>query len=235
MQMSRTQIIAHDALPAALLRAHGHTFSALATDEKSLQECGPFSWRRKALGRKPGTLQSKLGLISLVVLPTKVPHMGILHKSEPICARQLGNMHFAIGSRAGARASIARGSCIGRVMQHAQDLMMLKLCPPNLTQMRTAPNPPGKEETGLSKVANWCARRARMLKAVKDFLNASLYLPMGVKHNPLAFGVTPSHGQGKFEGSTPGCVEKTPEASGRAAQKAQPHSGCPSSRATADP
>src|SRR5262249_41986482 len=139
-----------------------------------------------------------------------VPHMGILHKNEPFGARHIGNMHLAIGSLGGARASIDIGSCIGRVMQHAQDIMMLYLCPHNLSQMRTAPNPPRKEQMGLSKVANCCARRSSMLKAVKDFLNGSLYLHIGVKHNRIAFGVTQSNGQGKFEGSTPGFVENTP-------------------------
>ena len=44
---------------------------------------GLVRWWRKALGSVGLAIQCKLRLISLVILPSNVPHMGILHKSEP--------------------------------------------------------------------------------------------------------------------------------------------------------
>src|SRR5215831_8208464 len=92
-------------------------------------------------------------------------------------------------------------------MQHAQDIMMLNLCPHKLSEMRTAPDAPGKEQMGLSKMAHRCTRRLRVLKAVKDLPNGRLHLHIGVQGNRLTFGVTQANWQDQFECSTLGFVE----------------------------
>src|SRR5205085_7460634 len=81
---ARTQIIGHNALTAALMIAHAHALSTLAADDEPLQECGPLSWRREALGCIGLTIHCQLRLISFVILPTNVPHMRILHKGKPL-------------------------------------------------------------------------------------------------------------------------------------------------------
>src|SRR5207248_4374181 len=86
----------------------------------------------------------------------------------------------------------------------------LDLSPHNFAVMRTAPDPPRKEEVFLAKVANGRKSRSGVLKAVKDLANGGLHLYIGVKHNRVAFGVTQPDGQSKFEGSTPCFIENTP-------------------------
>src|SRR5450755_4536208 len=119
-------------------------------------------------------------------------------------------MHLSISGlcRAGAPKDV--GSCIGWMVQHSQHIMVLDLSPHNFTLMRSAPNPPRKEQMLLVKVANGRKSRSGVLKAVKDLANGGLYLYIGVKNNGLAFGVTQPHGQGQFEGSPSGFVENSP-------------------------
>src|SRR5437868_1713370 len=119
-------------------------------------------------------------------------------------------MHLAIGSLAGMCSSIDISSCISWVVQHPQHIMMLDLSPHNLSLMWTTPDPPGKEQMLLVKVANRRTGRSGVLKAVKDLPNGGLHLHIGVKHNRVAFGVTQSNRQDQFEGSTPCFVEDPP-------------------------
>ena len=49
--------------------------------------------------------------------------------------------------------------------------------------------------------------RSGVLKAVKDLAHGGLHLHIGVKHNRIVFGVTQSHGQDQFKGSTPCFVD----------------------------
>src|SRR5436189_3680639 len=60
------------------------------------QECRSFTRRREALGSISLAIQCELCLISLIVLPSNVPHMSILHKSKPFRARHVLNMDFSI-------------------------------------------------------------------------------------------------------------------------------------------
>src|SRR6266496_3931219 len=80
--------------------------------------------------------------------------------------------------------------------------MMLDLSPHNFSLMRSTSNPPRKEQLFLVKVTNGRKGRSSMLKAVKDFPNGGLHLHIRVKNNGVTFGVTQSHGQDEFEGST---------------------------------
>lgn len=116
-------------------------------------------------------------------------------------------MHLAISRlrRAGAPKDV--GSCIGRMVQHSQYIMMLDLSPDKFSLMRPAANAPGKKQMLLVKVADGRKSRSGVLKAAKDLANGGLYLHIGVKHNPIVFGVTQSHGQDQFKGSTPCFVE----------------------------
>src|SRR5712691_3466382 len=116
-------------------------------------------------------------------------------------------MHLAISGFRGTCASKDVGSCIGWVVQHPQYIMVFYLSPHNFSLMRPAPNPPGKEQTFLVKVANGRKSRSGVPKAVKDLLNGGLHLPIGVKNNGVAFGVTQPNGQNKLEGSTSCFVE----------------------------
>src|SRR5260370_1291312 len=85
--------------------------------------------------------------------------------------------------------------------------MVLQLSPHNFSLMRPAANPPRKEQVLLMKVADGRKSRAGVLKTAKDLANGGLHLQMGVKNNPVAFGVTQTNRQGKFEGSPPRFVE----------------------------
>jgi hypothetical protein len=72
-------------------------------------------------------------------------------------------MNFSIGGLCRARTSKNRGSCIGRVVQHPQHIMVLDLSPHNFSLMRPAPHPPRKEQMLLVKVANGRASRSGVL------------------------------------------------------------------------
>src|SRR5207302_3415456 len=102
--------------------------------------------------------------------------MRILHKSDPFGARHISNMHLAIGRLAGMCSSIDIGSCISWVVQHPQHIMMLDLSPHNLSVMWTTPDPPGKEQMLLVKVAHRRTGRSGVLKACKDLPNGGLHL-----------------------------------------------------------
>jgi hypothetical protein len=88
--------------------------------------------------------------------------------------------------------------------------MVFDLSPHHFSLMRPTPNPPRKEQVVLVKVAHGRKSRSRMLKAAKDLPNGGLHLHIGVKNNGVGFGVTQSHGQDEFEGSTPCLVEDSP-------------------------
>jgi hypothetical protein len=100
--------------------------------------------------------------------------------------------------------------------------------------MGPAPDPPGKEQMFLVKVANGRKSRSGVLKAVKDLPNGGLHLHIGVKNNRVAFGVTQPNGQGKFEGSTPGFVEDPLLQTGTQHKKLSLRHGSLSTRATDD-
>src|SRR5260221_12044492 len=88
--------------------------------------------------------------------------------------------------------------------------MVLYLSPHQFSLMRSAPDPPRKEQMFLVKVANGRKSRSSVLKTVKDLPNGGLHLHIGVKNNGVAFGVRQPNGQGKFEGSTPCEVSDPP-------------------------
>src|SRR5207302_10881697 len=101
-------------------------------------------------------------------------------KSEPFGARHIGNMNFSIGGLCRARTSKNIGSCIGRVVQHPQHIMVLDLSPHNFSLMRPAPHPPRKKQMLLVKVANRRKSRSGVFKAVKDLPNGGLHAaPLG--------------------------------------------------------
>ena len=95
-------------------------------------------------------------------------------------------MNLSISGLCRARASKDVGSRIGWVVQNPQHIMMLDLSPHNFSLMRPAPNPPGKEQMFLVKVANGRKSRSGVLKAVKDLANGGLHLHIGVKNNGVA-------------------------------------------------
>jgi hypothetical protein len=92
--------------------------------------------------------------------------------------------------------------------------MVFYLSPHNFSLMRPTPNPPRKEQMFLVKVAHGCKSRSGVPKAVKDLANGGLHLQIRVKNNGVAFGVTQSHGQDEFEGSTSCLVEDPPVQTG---------------------
>src|SRR5260221_14538813 len=88
--------------------------------------------------------------------------------------------------------------------------MMLDLSPHQFSLMWPAPDAPGKEQLVRAKVTHGRESRSGVLKAVKDLPNGGLPLHIGVKHNGIAFGVSQSNGQDKFEGATACFVEDAP-------------------------
>jgi hypothetical protein len=72
------------------------------------------------------------------------------------------------------------------MVQHPQHIMVLYLSPHKFSVMRTAPDPPWKEEVFLAKVAHRRKSRSGVLKAVKDLSNGGLHLLIGVKSNRVA-------------------------------------------------
>ena len=157
--------------------------------------------------------------------------MRILHKSNPLGARQILNVHLAIGGSGDVGASKDIGACVGWLVQHPQHIMMLELSPGELSLMGATADPPWKEQMLLTKMANRCASRSGLLKAAKDGTNSRLDLQVRIQDNGIRLSVTQSNGQGEFESSTPRFVQDTSEACVLAGQKVQLPTWFPSTRA----
>src|SRR5438876_8838082 len=120
--------------------------------------------------------------------------MGIFHKSNPLRARLISCMNLSINCFSRTCSPEDIGSCIGRLVQHTQHIMMLDFSPHNLSLMRSATNPPRKEQPFLVKMANGRKCRASLLKAAKDFVNARLREQIWVKDNNFILGVAQPNG-----------------------------------------
>src|SRR5215510_13179593 len=119
-------------------------------------------------------------------------------------------MHLSISRLRRAGTPVDIGSCIGRVVQHPQDIMVLDLSPHKFSLMWSTPDSPWKEQTVLAKVAHRRKSRSGVRKACKDLPHGGLHLRIGVKHNGVAFSVRQPNRQDDFEGSPPGFVEDPP-------------------------
>src|SRR6266700_3386999 len=184
-----TEVIGNDAFSPTLVIAYGHAFSTFAADDEPLYERRPFPWRRKALGSIGLTIHGQLRLISLILLPRNVPHLGIFYKSNPFGAREIGNMDLSIGCFGRTCSPEDISSCIGWLVQHTQHIMVLDFSPRNLSLMRSVTNPPRKEHLFLVKMANGRECRTGMLKAAKDLTNARLHQQIWIKNNDFVLGV----------------------------------------------
>jgi hypothetical protein len=187
--------------------AYRHAFSTSATDEKPLQERWSFPWWGESLRSIGLTIHGKLSLISLIVFPCNISHMGIVNKRNPFSTGLVGNVDFSIGRLGQACSPIGIRSRIGWLVQNSQHIVVLDFSPHDFPLMWPAPYPPRKEQVFLVKVANRREGRSGVLKKAKDLANGSLHLEIGIKDNHVTVGVTKTDGYGKVEGSTPCFVE----------------------------
>ena len=81
------------------------------------------------------------------------------------------------------------GTCIGRLMQDSQYIVVLNWSPGEFSLMGPMSDSAWKEEVMLVKVAHRRKSGASVLEGEKNFPESSLYLQIGIKHNCVGFSV----------------------------------------------
>ncbi len=106
------------------------------------------------------TVHGQVLLVPLVLLPGNVAVMGIVAYDRPLVTGNLANVELAIYGFRGARAPKNIRAGVGRVMQEAQDIMVLQRAPGYLAAVAATTQPVGKRKLLLAEVASRRVGRA---------------------------------------------------------------------------
>ena len=87
-----------------------------------------------------------------------VANVSILYEHDPFSTRDVLNMDLSIDGLRRTSAPKGVSSRIGRVVQHAQHIVVLDLSPGDFPVMRSASHSPWKEQMLFAKVAYGRAR-----------------------------------------------------------------------------
>ena len=140
------------------------------------------------------TVHRQLLLILLILLPGNVAVMSIVAHNWPLVTGNRGNVDLAVRRFGGARAPKDIGPCIGRMMQEAQDIMVVQRSPGQLAPVAPTTQPMRKGDLLLAELTHGRAGRASLRKRGKHRPNRRLDLPMRIEDNALVVRVTEANG-----------------------------------------